>query len=109
MEKALAQFTLEDGTPFLVEIDNPNLSGAIESVSSIEGELVYKAKMSLDEALDRISPVASAVIYKLKQGLTTPSDEVEIAFGLKLSAEAGAILSSTVSEGNFEVKLKYRK
>ncbi len=107
MDKALAQFTLEDGTPFLVEIDEPN-SNAIERVALTETtEMVYKAKKNLNEALDAIKPVASTVVSKLKDGLTTPADEVEVTFGLKLSAEAGVVFSSVGSEVTFEVTLKW--
>lgn len=109
MEKALAQFELEDGTPFLVEIDEPE-SSAIERVALVEtGEMVYKAKKNLDEALEAIKPVASTVVSKLKSGLTTPADEVEVTFGLKLSAEAGVVFSSVGSEVTFEIKLKWSK
>lgn len=109
MEKELAQFQLsdEDGTTFLVEIDEPSTS-AIERVALVEtGEMVYKAKKNLEEALDAVKPVASTVISKLKSGLTTPADEVEVTFGLKLSAEAGVIFSSVGGEVTFEVKLKW--
>jgi Trypsin-co-occurring domain 1 len=108
MDKALAQFTLEDGTLFLVEVDEPDNS-AIQRVSVVEtDELVYKAKQTLEEALDKVTPVASRVISKLR-GLANPADGVEVTFGLKLSAEAGVIFSSVGSEVTFEVKLKWNK
>lgn len=107
MDKALAQFKLEDGTPFLVEIEEPN-SSAIERVALTEtSEMVYKAKKNLNEALDVVTPVASAVVSKLKAGLTTPANEVEVKFGLKLSAEAGVVFTSVGSEVTFEVTLKW--
>ena len=107
MDKALAQFTLEDGTPFLVEIEEPDYS-AIERVALTEtSEMVYKAKKNLNEALDVVTPVASAVVSKLKSGLTTPAKEVEVKFGLKLSAEAGVVFTSVGSEVTFEVTLKW--
>jgi Trypsin-co-occurring domain 1 len=107
MNKAIAQFTLEDGTPFLVEVDEPESAG-IQRVTAINtGQLVYQAKVTLEEALDRVKPVASTVLAKLKSGLTTPADEIEVTFGLKLSAEAGAIISSVGGEVTFEVKLKW--
>ncbi|MGD1854676.1 MAG: CU044_2847 family protein [Leptolyngbyaceae cyanobacterium] len=107
MDKALAQFRLEDGTPFLVEVEEPN-SSAIERVALTEtSEMVYKAKKNLNEALEVVTPVASAVVSKLKAGLTTPAREVEVKFGLKLSAEAGVVFTSVGSEVTFEVTLKW--
>lgn len=109
MDKTLAQFTLEDGTPFLVEIDEPSTS-AIERVAAVEtGELVYKAKKNLEEALEVVKPVASTVISKLKSGMPTPADELEVKFGLNLSAEAGVVFSSVGGEVTFEVTLKWSK
>ena len=107
MEKAIAQFRLEDGTPFLVEIDQPE-SNAIQQVAAVDTkELVYKAEKTLEETLDKVTPVASAVMSKLKSGLTTPADEIEVAFGVKLSAEAGVVFSSVGGEVTFEVTLKW--
>lgn len=109
MAKALAQFTLEDGTPFLVEVDEPE-SSAIQRVATVEtDELVYQAKQNLEVALDKVKPVASTVISKLKSGLATPADEVEVTFGLKLSAEAGVIFSTVGGEVTFEVTLRWIK
>jgi Trypsin-co-occurring domain 1 len=107
MERAIAQFTLEDGTPFLVEIDEPEGS-AIQRVAAVNtGQLVYQAKVTLEEALDRVKPVAATVLTKLKSGLTTPADEIEVTFGLKLNAAAGVVFSSVGGEVTFEVKLKW--
>lgn len=109
MEKAIAQFTLEDGSSVLVEVDEPEGS-AIQPVASVStGKLVYQAQVSLEQALDRVKPVASTVLNKLRSGMTTPADEIEVTFGLKLSAEAGAIISSVGGEVTFEVKLKWNQ
>ena len=105
--KRSLNFTLEDGTPFLVEVEEPEGS-AIQRVTAVNtGKLVYQAKVTLEEALDRVKPVASTVLSRLKAGLTTPADEIEVTFGLKLSAEAGAIISAVGGEVTFEVKLKW--
>ena len=114
MEKSLAQFRLsaEDDTTFLVEIEQPKTTrgDAIKRVAAIDtGQMVYEAQQTLEQALDKVKPVASTVISKLKSGLTTPADEVEVTFGLKLNAEAGIVFSSVGGEVTFEVKLKWEK
>ena len=107
MEKAIAQFLLDDGTPFLVEVNEPEGS-AIQQVAAVDTqEMVYQAKQTLEQALDKVTPVASVAISKLRSGLTTPADEVEVTFGLKLSAEAGVVFSSVGGEVTFEVTLKW--
>lgn len=112
MEKELAQFKLEDGTAFLVEVDTPKPTqgGSIQRVASVNTkQMVYQATQTLEQALDTIKPVASTVVSRLKSGLTTPADEVEVTFGLKLAAEAGVVFGSVGGDVTFEVKLKWGK
>lgn len=102
--KQLAEYSLADGTTFLVEIDEPE-NRSIERVALPSGKLVIKAKQSFEEAFDKVKPVASSIIAKL-HSLEIPADEVEVKFGLKLSAEAGAIFTSLGGEVNYEITLK---
>jgi hypothetical protein len=69
---------------------------------------VLKAQQSFEEALDKIKPVASTLISKLR-GLNTPADEVEVKFGLKLTADAGAIFTSVGGEVSYEITLKWNQ
>ncbi|MFK8184571.1 MAG: CU044_2847 family protein [Phormidesmis sp.] len=107
MEKVTARFSLDDGTTFLAEIDEPT-GNAIERVSIDSGQLVLQTKKTFEQALDKIKPVASATISKFRN-LDVPADEVEVKFGVKLSADAGAIIASVGGEVNFEVTLKWSK
>lgn len=83
--KQLVEFSLDDDTTFFVEVDEPE-TAAVERVALPSGRLALKAQKSFDQALDTIKPVASKIISKLKD-LNTPADEVEVKFGLKLTAE----------------------
>lgn len=107
--KEIAQFRLDDGTPFLIEIEETK-STSLERVSR-EGldEQVVQATQSFEKALDQVTPVASAALNRLRRGLTAPADEVELKFGVKLTAEAGAIIASVGGEVNFEVTLKWKQ
>ncbi len=112
MDKELAQFKLEDGTAFLVEVDKPVLARGetLQRVALVDtNKMVYEAKQTLEEALDKVRPVAEATVKKLKSGLTQPADEIEVTFGLKLNAEAGVVFGSVGGEVTFEVKLKWQK
>jgi Trypsin-co-occurring domain 1 len=106
-DKRLAQFSLEDGTTFLVEVDEPE-SKAVERVSAPSGQTVLKAQQTFEAALDQVKPVASVILSKLKQ-LDTPASEVEVKFGIKLTVDAGAIFASVGSEVNYEITLKWNK
>lgn len=104
-EKKLAQFSLSDGTTFLVEIDEPE-STAIERVALPSGKQVLKARQTFEEALDKIKPVASTIISNLRD-LNQPADAVEVKFGLKLTADTGAIFASVGGEVSYEITLKW--
>jgi hypothetical protein len=104
-EKQLAQFSLPDGTTFLVEVDETENRG-IERVALPSGKQVLKAQQTFEEALDKIKPVASAIISKLRD-LNQPADQVEVKLGLKLTVDAGAIFASVGSEVTYEITLKW--
>jgi hypothetical protein len=107
-DKEIAQFQLENGTTFLIEIER-TYNNAVERIArpDLQGNIV-QAKESFEKTLDKVMPVASAALNRIRDGLTTPASEVEIKFGLKMTAEAGAIIASVGSEVNFEVTLKWK-
>ena len=100
----LAEFTLDDGTTILIDVPTVEDEGDFDRASKT-GDLAIKARQSFSEALDGVRPVAQAVRNKLR-GLDT--DEVEVKFGLKLSADAGAIFTSLGGEASFEITLKWQ-
>ncbi|MEM1239728.1 MAG: CU044_2847 family protein [Cyanobacteria bacterium P01_H01_bin.26] len=105
-KKKLAEFTLADGeTTFLVEVPEPINEDVVEEVSVLD-EPLLKAKESFEAALDKVIPVASAAMGRLKKA---SADEVEVKFGLNLSADAGVIFSSVGSEVTFEITMKWGK
>jgi len=107
--KQLTEFSLEDGTKFLAEVDELENSNSLVRVARPDtGQMVIEAKKKFDEVLDQIQPVASAIIIKLSQ-LNTPADEVEVKFGIKLNAAAGAIFTSVSGEANYEITLKWKQ
>ena len=105
-DKNLAQFSLEDGSTVLVEVDEPD--SLVERVGISGGQLVLRASRSFDQALEMLMPLANSIVRKL-QKLETPAEEIEVKFGLKLSAEAGVILTSVGGgEANYEITLKFK-
>ena len=107
IDKSLAQFDLDDGDTVLVEVDELDVS-SIERVGTSSGQFVLKAKQSFDQALETLMPLANSITRKLKK-LETPAEEVEVKFGLKLSAEVGVILTSVGGgEANYEITMKFK-
>jgi hypothetical protein len=104
--KKLIEYQLADGSPIWVEVDEPEIGG-VKPVSR-SGEVVEKAKQTFNEALDKVKPIAETIIDKLRN-LSDSPDEVEVKFGLKMNAAAGAIIAAAGVEANYEITLKWTK
>jgi hypothetical protein len=104
--KRLVEFALEDGTTMLVEIEEPEQGGLVKASRS--DEVIAKAHQTLEKSLEKVKPAAQFVIQKLRELHDAP-EEVQVSFGLKLSAEAGAVLASGSAEANYTVTLKWLK
>jgi hypothetical protein len=104
--RTITRIPLENGGSILVETEPAPSTGGLTRVSRPDG-LVQEAKEKLETALAGIKPVAAAVMNTLKD-INSPS-EIEVEFGVKLSAEANVILSSTTMEGHFKITLTWKK
>lgn len=103
IEKQLVEFSLEDGSKFLVEVEESE-DNAIERVALPSGRMVAEAKHSFEEAIGSIKPVVASITNKLKD---LSPQEMEVKFGVKLSADAGAFITSIGGEVNFEITVKW--
>ena len=54
----------------------------------------------------KIKPVAEAVIKQFVD-VVSGTNTVKVKFGLKFTAEAGAIIAAVSSEANFEIEVKW--
>ncbi len=95
----------ESPNPIYVEIlAPPPATGGIASPTGV-GATVQAAK-TFEEAVSQIRPIASAVFNQL-QNLSP--DDCSIEFGLKFSAELKMIVASGKGEGNFSVKISWKR
>ena len=101
------EFPLGDDEFIMVEIDEPEPEGGLVKASR-GSEMVEHAQMSFSKALDKVRPVAETIIGKLRK-LTDQPDEIEVEFGLKMNAEAGAVVAAAGIEANYTVTLKWKK
>jgi YbbR domain-containing protein len=99
MEQVL-QFEAGGGA-VLVEVtdDEPG----IERAARVDG-VVVKARQSLESAMDQIRVIANAALGKL-QDLAQQPEQVEVEFGVRFNAEAGAVIARTQAEGHLQDKL----
>jgi hypothetical protein len=101
--KQLIEFALKNGDSIIVEVEEPQPEGGVVPAARA-GEIVVKASRNLEAALEKIKPAAEAIITKLND-LRYKPDKIEVEFGVRLSADAGAIIASTGAEANFKVTL----
>jgi len=67
-------------------------------------DAIQQAGQSLEQALDRLRPAAQMIVEKLK---SVSPDQVEVEFGVKLEAEAGAVITKAGTEAHFQITLKW--
>lgn len=100
--KRIVEFPLESGESILVEVDE-----ASDRIG-LGDEIAQKAQQTFENALDTIKPVASTILNKVRS-LNQPANEVEVKFGIKMTAGLGAIVASGSADVNYEITLKWKQ
>jgi hypothetical protein len=97
----------EDGADgeghLVVEVDDDE-PGMVRA--SRVGDRMREASMSLEEAL---APVRQAAETTLRTFQAARPDTVELEFGVKLNASAGAVLTKAGVEGHIVVRLGWKR
>jgi NTP-dependent ternary system trypsin peptidase co-occuring protein len=101
----LVEFPTEGGGSILVEVEREGLAG-FQPASVNPGEVAAKATGSVQAAMDKLLPTVNAIGDRVK---TLAPDECTVALGVKLTAEAGVIVSKATGEANFTITLKWNK
>ena len=107
----LVEFPLAGGGSVVVDVDGPGVAygetvrgdvtrGRVDEVFARTGD-------TFEAAFERIRPAATAAVRSLRTMADRPQ-EVEIEFGIKLSAEVGAVIAHTAAEANFRVTLRWK-
>ncbi len=91
----------------LVEIDRKDLKPSDAELAD-NTDVPIKAAMSFEGALESVRPALERAANVLKNLATAPA-EFELEFGIKLSADAGAIFTKIGGEANFKVKATWKK
>ncbi|MGV9278194.1 CU044_2847 family protein [Streptomyces griseosporeus] len=99
----LVEFRTDSGASVVVVTDGE--SRGARPVSRGDGVL-RQAGQTFDGALESIHSAAESALRVFRDGQLKP-DAVEIEFGVKLTAEAGAVIAKTAMEGHLVVKLSW--
>ncbi len=105
--KQLVKFPLEDGSFVMVETDEPEPAGGIVKAGR-SGEILGEASQTFESTLQTLQPVSSALVEKLR-GAANPPNEIEVEFGISLSAAAGMVISKIGADANFKVVLNWKR
>lgn len=96
------EFRTADGTVVGVESgERPNGSRLVA-----RGDGTLQAARTFEGALEGVRAAAESALRVFRDGTLRP-DGVEIEFGVKLSAETGAIIAKGTAEGHLVVKLTW--
>lgn len=99
----LVEYPLEGGGSVAVEADDAT-RGAVRGWNREEATM--RASETLERAIDRVRPAAEAVLASFRGAAHQP-DDIEIEFGIALTAEAGAVIARTQGEVHFRVTVRW--
>nr|WP_086802837.1 CU044_2847 family protein [Streptomyces caniscabiei] len=99
----LVEFETEDGSTIVVE-PSEDLSGS-QLVADHDGGPV-RATRTFENALGHVRTAAQSALRVLRDDSLAPHS-VELEFGVKLSAEAGAVIAKSTVEAHLVVRLTW--
>ncbi len=109
--KRLVEFPSESGEPILVEVQDAGGAGEPRRGLSTSA-VVERAQTSFEDALEKARPMASGLVGKLHaidDAAGNPPEEVQVEFGIILSAEAGAVLAAASATANYKVTMTWKR
>ena len=100
----LVEFPVAGNESVIVEMDDDQLAGFAPAAVS-PGEVAARASESFEAAVDKLLPTVRAIGDRMRE---LAPDELTVALGVKLTAEAGVIVARAAGEANFTVTLCWR-
>ncbi|MEU1625194.1 CU044_2847 family protein [Streptomyces sp. NPDC020096] len=107
----LTRIPLDGGGVIVVETDEGPDGGDDEVGRTRVGrgqDTVRQTAETLQSTLARVQPALTAVVGQVR-GLAQPPDKVSVEFGIKITAEAGAVIARAATEANFTVKAEWSR
>lgn len=98
--------TRDDGGHGVVLVEFAPSPG-LQQVALSPADVAERSREVLDSAMVSIQDMARRVCETIDALPRRPTD-VEVSFGLKLQASAGALIAKTSGEGSLNVKLTWR-
>ena len=109
MDDGLVAFPLADGGVVLVKVDDAPARGEVTRGWGERAQrLVHQAQHTFEQAVSRVQPAIQGLVQELRSLAETP-EEIQIEFGLQLSAEVGAFVAGASTSGNFKVSMTWQR
>lgn len=102
----LIDVPVEGGGRLLVEAAGWQVPGELELAAAGPGEMIARARESLEHALDQLKPAVTAMTDRLR---AMSPDEFTVEFGLTVGAESGFVVAKGSGEVHFAVTLSWHK
>ncbi|WP_243719171.1 CU044_2847 family protein [Actinomadura sp. KC06] len=96
----LVRWQTENGT---IVVETDDREPGFSSVSRTGG-MIHDAAGKFEDAFQHVRDAAETALAALRGGELNP-DAVELEFGVKLNAAAGAVIAKTSVEGHLKVKM----
>ncbi|HWG99749.1 MAG TPA: CU044_2847 family protein [Pilimelia sp.] len=100
----LVEFDLDGGGTVLVAVDG---EAGVARASRLD-RIARQTRQSFDGAIATVRDAASAALSQF-QSMPRCPDEVEIAFGVQLTADAGAVIARTGVQGQLQVVVRWHR
>jgi hypothetical protein len=108
MMRQLVEFPLRDGGSVLVQVDDGSPGEVTRGWADRDTRVVEQARQSFEQAVGRVQPAVQGLLSQLRSLAETP-EQIQVEFGLQLSAEVGAFVAGASTTGNFKVSMTWRR
>jgi hypothetical protein len=102
----VVEVPVDGGGRLFVEASPADSTDELGLASARPGTVVTRARESLEQSLDDLQPAIGAILHRLT---ALAPDELNVEFGLRVSAETGLVVAKGVGEVHFTVKLAWQR
>jgi hypothetical protein len=98
----------DDDTPILIDFPATEDVPGSRRLRGLPADLAERSAEAIDKAFSTIKTMAERAVMAIDE-LSNHPKQVEIEFGIKLDAEAGALIATTSVEASVSVKLIWER
>src|SRR6478735_6112627 len=103
----LVTFRTADGAEVVVQVADDDPGSGMVTRGLRDSAVVQRVEQTFDEALSRVQPAVRSMLTQLRTPIDGP-DEIEVEFGIQMSADVGAFVAGASSTANFKVTLTWK-